>query len=132
MICWWCGKPAPAGVCPGPHPDYRLKKHGGNVTDVPGDRRGRCIVTGDFEAKLTQVRDSGVEGTRTASGRLRRKQGQRCRVCNRVRVLTDGECTECWWFGVVRRGQENSPVEGWRGVSTFSEGEMASWTAAHG
>lgn len=23
FACWWCGEPAPGGVCPGPHPDYR-------------------------------------------------------------------------------------------------------------
>lgn len=26
VVCWGCGRQAPAGVCLGPHPDFRMWK----------------------------------------------------------------------------------------------------------
>lgn len=44
--CWECGKHAPSGVCPGPHPDFDLGRamHAQSVTlgQIRVDRDMRC------------------------------------------------------------------------------------------
>lgn len=44
VTCWWCGRCAPGGVCPGPHTDY--VHHSRRTRDyVEHARSPRQVVT---------------------------------------------------------------------------------------
>jgi hypothetical protein len=55
--CWWCGKPAPSGVCVGPHPDYTKEaaRRGKKLWNVRP--RARRVISEDVDLYLKTTAD---------------------------------------------------------------------------
>lgn len=75
FACTWCGKPAPSGVCAGPHPDYDL-----SVAVARGDVTG---VDRIFPQRGAVSHGSVLEGgiCDTCGRRCMHSRSTRCHPC---------------------------------------------------
>lgn len=107
--CWACHKPAPAGVCLGPHlaAQIRAGNRHGNYVPAPTTQEARSVrITGEIDPVVQRVINRGVVGTVTRYGKIRRMSRGvvlACTVCNRKRQLASGLCRECSWDAFVRQ-----------------------------